>query len=108
MSLEKGYDMDPYGVASMRYLEKCWTKKFRKSSRFVYGFLCSVFYSVCVFLDCWHFHLQCVTRYLLHVFRIFIVFFQLVFNDETWMNVESIKYLEKDTSECQNIGLNDT
>ena len=32
--------------------------------------------------------------------------FQLEFNDETWLNVESIKYLEKGTIECRNVGIN--
>ena len=39
-------------------------------------------------------------------FCIFIVFFNLVLNDATWMNVESSKYLEKGTIECQNVGVN--
>ena len=39
-------------------------------------------------------------------FCIFIVFFSLVFNDETWMNVEPYKYLEKGTIECRNVGVN--
>ena len=39
-------------------------------------------------------------------FCIFIVFFSLVFNDETWMNVESSKYLEKGNIECRNVGVN--
>ena len=38
---------------------------------------------------------------------IFILcFFQLEFSDETWLNVESTKYLEKGTIECRNVGIN--
>ena len=33
-----------------------------------------------------------------------MVFFQLVFNDETWMNVESSWSLEEGTIECRNVG----
>ena len=46
-----------------------------------------------------------VTRYLVH-FVFSLCFFSLVFNDETWMNVESSKYLEKGTIECRNVGVN--
>ena len=54
----------------------------------------------------WHF--QFGKRGVVHAFFVIFVFawmcFQLVFNDETWVNVESSRSFEEGTIECRNVG----
>ena len=100
MNLEKGYEMDPIWSGFNEVFREMLNKKVRERQ-----VLCFQFARILCMLG---------TRLLAFPFLvsrdisfcIFIVFFSLVFNDKTWMNVESSKYLEKGTIECQNVGLN--
>ena len=100
MNLEKGYEMDPIWSGFNEVFREMLNKKVCERqvlciqffSYFMYARDKTVGISILVSRDI--------------SFCIFIVFFSLVFNDETWMNVESSKYLEKGTIECRNVGVN--
>ena len=42
LNLEKGYEMDPYGVASMGYSDRYWMVKFQKISSICFRSFCFV------------------------------------------------------------------
>ena len=55
----------------------------------------------------WHFQFGKRGVVHAHFFVIFVfawMCFQLVFNDETWVNVESSRSFEEGTIECRNVG----
>ena len=55
----------------------------------------------------WHFQFRKLGVVHVHTIVIFVLAwmcFQLVFNDETWVNVESSRSFEEGTIECRNVG----
>ena len=102
MNLEKGYEMDPTWSGFNEVFREMLNKKVREKQVLCFQFL----YFLCATNNGVGISILSVTRYLVQ-FVFSSCFFSLVFNDETWMNVQSCKYLEKGTIECRNVGLND-